>query len=421
MKTESKILFVFIIALFSILLLGTTNVFATNTERVEITIEDSKGMSPGYHSPGTGGSFGYIDLNQDYTGYTFVMGTKNNYGEKIETELGTFTYKNEIPEDDVWKVWYEANYLYVCSVDSAKFKAVADKYYDNSTNKIEFTVDVDIESVNSINFEMSAYKTLFKPNANLKVDDTDIVVNGKVIRNGIQTEDYTYYASYDAVTNRLDLCNVTGKENTYTVSYSNMGETFKITTDSCSANISSENTKTGVKFDCTNTSLPETVELVVDSVTTGETYDTVTTTLKDEVEKFYVYDISLMSANTVIQPDSKIKIYIPIPEGYDTSKLVVYRVAENGEKTKYDVTVNGKYATFETDHFSTYVLAEKQVETETVTPPVEETPKAEETPKVETSKGQKDETPKTGTVETIYFILPVMVISALGIVLFKKK
>ena len=74
-----------------------------------------------------------------------------------------------------------------------------------------------------------------------------------------------------------------------------------------------------------------------------------------------MFDIKLESNGVKIQPNGKVKISIPVPDNFDKSNLVVYRVADNGDKTEYAVTINGDVATFETDHFSTYVLAEKEV------------------------------------------------------------
>ena len=65
-------------------------------------------------------------------------------------------------------------------------------------------------------------------------------------------------------------------------------------------------------------------------------------------------------------------------------------------------------ATFETDHFSTYVLAEKEVTQNT-------------TNTNNTTDRKKDDTPKTGTTASIYFIIPVAVISAIGIIAFRRK
>lgn len=123
---------------------------------------------------------------------------------------------------------------------------------------------------------------------------------------------------------------------------------------------------------------------------------------------FKMFDIKLESNGVKIQPNGKVKISIPVPDNFDKSNLVVYRVADNGDKTEYAVTINGDVATFETDHFSTYVLAEKEV-----------TENTENTDNKTDRK--KDDTPKTGTTANIYFMIPVTVISAIGIIAFRRK
>ena len=57
-------------------------------------------------------------------------------------------------------------------------------------------------------------------------------------------------------------------------------------------------------------------------------------------------------------------VKIPIPSDLNEKNLVVYYIPSSGEKEAHEVTVKDGYASFETDHFSTYVLAEK-VSTET--------------------------------------------------------
>lgn len=75
--------------------------------------------------------------------------------------------------------------------------------------------------------------------------------------------------------------------------------------------------------------------------------------------KYFAYDITLQSNGVAIQPNGKVRISIPIPNYFDATKLVVYRVTSTGEKIKYDITVEGDFAVIETDHFSVYVLAEE--------------------------------------------------------------
>lgn len=174
-----------------------------------------------------------------------------------------------------------------------------------------------------------------------------------------------------------------------------------------STTVTLNNTETNIKLETSEGVIPSNTVLEVAPITEGTTYNTVKTALTN-ISKFKIFDITLKSNGVAIQPNGKVKISIPVPTEYNKSNLVVYRVADNGEKTEYTVTVNGDVATFETDHFSTYVLAEKEVAQNT-----------ENTNN--TTDRKKDDTPKTGTIASIYFMIPVAVISAVGIIAFRKK
>lgn len=166
---------------------------------------------------------------------------------------------------------------------------------------------------------------------------------------------------------------------------------------------------TNVKLNAPVGTVPSNTVLEVKAVKEGTAYNTVKNVLTT-MKNFVVYDITLKSNGVTVQPNGNVRISVPVPEGYNKENLTVYRVETDGTKTEYKVTVEGDYATFETNHFSTYVLAEKK----------EETKPATSTPAT-TNKGEKDNTPKTGTVESITYIIPVVIISALGVVAFRKK
>jgi hypothetical protein len=171
--------------------------------------------------------------------------------------------------------------------------------------------------------------------------------------------------------------------------------------------ISKEDTTTGIKLETTTAVVPSNTILSSVTVTEQKTLDTVNKALKDITIKYKVYDINLLKDGAKIQPNGKVKVSIPIPSDYNKSRLEVYRIDDNGTKTKYNVTVNGEYASFETDHFSIYVLAEKKEETAPSTPTV--------------NKGEKDETPKTGIQDITYIITAVVIISAVGIIATIKR
>ena len=83
--------------------------------------------------------------------------------------------------------------------------------------------------------------------------------------------------------------------------------------------------------------------------------------LKNIVNKYTIYDIELLDKDdNKIQSNGKVKVSLLIPEEYNKNNLVVYYIGDKVEE--YDVTVNGNYAQFETEHFSEYILAEKKIE-----------------------------------------------------------
>lgn len=114
---------------------------------------------------------------------------------------------------------------------------------------------------------------------------------------------------------------------------------------------------------------------------------------------YSAYDISLYSnfkkADIKKLDDGKFLVSIPVPEKLNGKEIVAYYITTTGEKQEHTVTVKSGFASFETDHFSTYILAEKSLE--------------------------KDETPKTGVTEYIEFISVIGILALLGTVSLKKQ
>lgn len=176
-------------------------------------------------------------------------------------------------------------------------------------------------------------------------------------------------------------------------------------------------TATNIKLNAEPGVIPVDTVMVVEEISTeSKTYTDIkeTLTTKKNTKKFKLFDINLTSQGVKIQPNGKVKINIPIPTEFDATKLVVYRIEDNLNTIEYETKIieenNVKYAQFEADHFSNYVLAEK-----------EETPvkvEKEET----TVKVEKDESPKMG-VDNTYLILAtvISIVSIVGIVYVIKR
>ena len=71
------------------------------------------------------------------------------------------------------------------------------------------------------------------------------------------------------------------------------------------------------------------------------------------------YDVSLTFNGEAVQPvGGAVTVKLPIPAGYNKNSIVVYYVDDNGNKTDMHATVEGDYAVFTVDHFSTYVVVD---------------------------------------------------------------
>ena len=165
-----------------------------------------------------------------------------------------------------------------------------------------------------------------------------------------------------------------------------------------------QDTVTNIKLSATVGVVPDGTTLKVQAITSGNVFDAISEKLGDV--KFSIFDISLLSNNTAIQPtNGTVKISIPIPSGYNSSNLVVYRLADDGsQEQEYAVTVDGNYAVFETDHFSNYALAEKPATTNT-----------------STSDNQLDNEPKTGIANPVIIVVSTLVVACLGLFVCIKK
>lgn len=78
--------------------------------------------------------------------------------------------------------------------------------------------------------------------------------------------------------------------------------------------------------------------------------------------KYTSYDISFEIDGEKVQPNGKVTIKIPLPEGYNPNSVKVFFIDDNGNKTKLDSTYENGYIIFETDHFSEYAIVDESSE-----------------------------------------------------------
>ena len=168
----------------------------------------------------------------------------------------------------------------------------------------------------------------------------------------------------------------------------------------------------------TGTNVPTGATVTVNTVTDKDTLAKVDKAVKDtlssKVGKYAVLDINMTdAAGTKIQPlnNGNVLVTIDVPSTLDANKgLVVYRMEDKGTLTELKTSVENGKVSFETNHFSTYIVAEKAAVAEETTTAAA----AKETTTAKTNS------PKTGDAAPVAALM-VVALGACGAVIASKK
>ena len=124
--------------------------------------------------------------------------------------------------------------------------------------------------------------------------------------------------------------------------------------------------KTDVEIKSASSSIPLDTSIQVEKITSGKEYERIIKRLglkENEMFDLKLYSDSLENYITKLL-NGEFEVRIPISKEFKGKNLIVYYVDENGKVKEYDVTIKDGFATFITDHFSIYTLAEKSTTTE---------------------------------------------------------
>ena len=110
--------------------------------------------------------------------------------------------------------------------------------------------------------------------------------------------------------------------------------------------------------------LPEGASLSWEVLTDGSTYEKAVTAAKQlkscmlcQVMELNLFDDKNLALH---QLDGYVSVTVPLPDGVaETAKLTVYRLEEDGSLTACETEVSGGALTFQTNHFSTFVVTKE--------------------------------------------------------------
>jgi len=172
---------------------------------------------------------------------------------------------------------------------------------------------------------------------------------------------------------------------------------------------------TGVKLEADAGVLPEGTTIKATAVTTGEDYEKAKLALEGISGSFRLYDITLLGTDgSTIQPNGKVKVSIPVPEGMKEDLIAVYSINADGTKTLLESTIENGYVVFYTDHFSLYAIVEKSAAGDSG---------GDKPDKKAAKESGKSAVPKTGPSEPflLWQLLPLAAAAAIALLMVSRR
>lgn len=336
----------------------------------------------------------FITLRADAFGWT--AGSWTLGGDTVENAGKNPLWTGQ-PED--WTAWAAVMTDADVTVNVKRTGNVLDVQYDmkDASNAYQFNtvVTVNEDLPETLNMHLTGEKVSLKD-----IKFTDNTKKGEDVSTDDTKKDDT---TKETTTKKEE--STTKKEESTTAATSVKTEATATDAAKAGATVTGTNVPTGATV---------TVNTVTDKDTLAKVDKAVKDTLSSKVGKYAVLDITMLdAAGAKIQPlnNGNVLVTIDVPSTLDANKgLVVYRMEDNGTLTELKTSVENGKVSFETNHFSTYIVAEKAAVAEETTTAAA----AKETTTAKTNS------PKTGDAAPVAALM-VVALGACGAVIASKK
>lgn len=182
---------------------------------------------------------------------------------------------------------------------------------------------------------------------------------------------------------------------------------------------------TGIKVHADKGVFEKGVKLMVTPIESGDVYSKAENSLSEVGKKFKLYEIHFVNeAGQIVQPNGTVTVSYPIPDGYDSANVVLYRINEDGTKTLVKGVVEDGYYKVITKSFSTYALVEKgsTITDAENTKQVEETKKSQDTTTSQNNKSDNKSSVKTGdSAKYVICLMAMGLLAAASVIILKVR
>lgn len=146
-------------------------------------------------------------------------------------------------------------------------------------------------------------------------------------------------------------------------------DTKEVTVDEELPAVDIKDKSTKVRIKAGKNILAKGVRMTVSEITSGTDYQSIKSLITEIGTKFTAYDITLYNENGAkVEPNGMVSVYIPLPNNYDSDKIMVYRINDTA-KTKLSTTIEDGYIVFQTSGFSTFAVVDASSTQKKTLPP----------------------------------------------------
>ena len=126
---------------------------------------------------------------------------------------------------------------------------------------------------------------------------------------------------------------------------------------------SSTDSATGISIEAEAGVIPALSFFVVTPLESGEEYEMLRMLLSATQDQFQIYNLGLWDmTGQSVAPSGTVTVKIPVPSGYESDRLAVYKIGMDGSRTEQTIRLEDGAAVFETEELGLYAITQKKDE-----------------------------------------------------------